>query len=674
MRRLVGILVAIVASAVTAVPASAAPGDFDTSWSNIGAAYAQLGQDASPTSTSTAIALAPDGKVVAVGIATDASGKTNAAVIRYNQNGTPDFSFGPAGNGIVLTQFGQGASQSSTIFFNGVVVQPDGKIVVSGYASDSSGQDQVLVARYTTSGQLDSTFAAGGKFTQQFGEGGTPASQGAGVALAPDGKIVFVGNATETPGHNQTLAGRLTADGGLDPTFGAGGVRKRQFGLSATPTSNFVAVLVLPDGSPVAAGYASDSNDDNAFLIAKLSSSGNVDPTFGAGGGTVTQLGQNPTPTISQAYSLSRQGDRFIVNGGAADPAGNQGYGMARYTAGGGLDPTFGSGGKVVRQFAATSNSIAFDSVVQPNGRIVLTGGATSIGSQAEYLIARFMPDGALDPSFGNGGVVQRQFGLTGTPLQSIATGGVWQADGKLTMAGVASDNGSNKLQFLTTRLIATTPPTAAFNAPSSGTPGQALGFDASPSTDADGSIAGASWDFGDGGKADGMNVTHAYGTPGTFTVTLTVADDNAVTATTSKTVTITKAPVALLSALKFSPASFPAASKGASFARKTGSKVSYNSTLAATTRFTVQRATKGIKKGKSCKKAKKGAKGKACTLYVAVKGSFTRPTAAGANSFKFTGRMGGKKLKPAKYRLVAQPSSAGGKGAKKTAKFKIIK
>jgi PKD repeat protein len=121
---------------------------------------------------------------------------------------------------------------------------------------------------------------------------------------------------------------------------------------------------------------------------------------------------------------------------------------------------------------------------------------------------------------------------------------------------------------------------------PASPTAGNAVTFDASPSADPDGSIAKATWDFGDGATGSGTNVWHMFADAGTYTVTLTVADDNDLTATTRKTVTVaaagpTEPPV--LSKLKITPSAFRAAAKGASIARKRGARISYTMTLPGT-------------------------------------------------------------------------------------------
>jgi streptogramin lyase len=139
--------------------------------------------------------------------------------------------------------------------------------------------------------------------------------------------------------------------------------------------------------------------------------------------------------------------------------------------------------------------------------------------------------------------------------------------------------------------------------------------------------------------------------------------------------------PVATLSvsSIKLSPSSFKAAPKGASIIAKrkakTGTTVSYSLSRAASTRFTVDRAQKGRRKGKKCVAPKpSNKKGKKCTRYVLAKGSFKRAGAGGRNKFKFSGRIGGKRLKPGSYRLIAVATAGSSKSKPKRANFKIVR
>jgi hypothetical protein len=133
---------------------------------------------------------------------------------------------------------------------------------------------------------------------------------------------------------------------------------------------------------------------------------------------------------------------------------------------------------------------------------------------------------------------------------------------------------------------------------------------------------------------------------------------------------------VGQITKLTLSPATFLAASSGKSVkaAATTGTVVRYDDSQAATAAFTVQRPTQGRRKGAACVKARKRPpKAKRCTRYVKA-GSFTHADTAGPNRFRFSGRVGGRKLKPGAYRLrvVARNSAGAGKAA--TRRFRIRK
>lgn len=110
------------------------------------------------------------------------------------------------------------------------------------------------------------------------------------------------------------------------------------------------------------------------------------------------------------------------------------------------------------------------------------------------------------------------------------------------------------------------------------------------------------------------------------------------------------------VSALKIAPTSFRAAKRGGSIVPKHYARVSYQLSAPATVKFTVQRPLAGRRRGKSCvKPAPKLRHAKKCKRFVDVRGSFARSrSAAGGDSFHFSGRIGGRTLRPDAYRLVA--------------------
>jgi hypothetical protein len=128
--------------------------------------------------------------------------------------------------------------------------------------------------------------------------------------------------------------------------------------------------------------------------------------------------------------------------------------------------------------------------------------------------------------------------------------------------------------------------------------------------------------------------------------------------------------------ALRLKPSAFPAASRGASAARRrSGTTVSYRLSEPARVRFTVRRRAAGRRVGRRCVKPTPGNLGRArCTRYVRMRGGFTHAGQAGENSFRFSGRLRGNELRPGTYRLVGVPTDpAGNRGAPVARRFRIL-
>jgi hypothetical protein len=88
---------------------------------------------------------------------------------------------------------------------------------------------------------------------------------------------------------------------------------------------------------------------------------------------------------------------------------------------------------------------------------------------------------------------------------------------------------------------------------------------------------------------------------------------------------------------------------------------VAYTLSEAASTAWSVDRKAIGVRKGGRCRAGKPKRGKKRCTRWVHQTGGFQRVSLAGANIFRFTGRLGGKRLAPASYRLVAVATDAAG-------------
>jgi uncharacterized delta-60 repeat protein len=260
----------------------------DASFDGDGLAFTNFGFGGSANG----VAIQPDGKIVAVGGAGSAAGLSGEfAVARYDPDGSPDTGFDDDGR--VLTPFTPLADSAVD-----VAVQPDGKIIVGGYAGFTftlpfnTQRPDYALARYNADGSLDASFDGDGKTTSAAGTcpGSRPCFAGD-LSLQADGKILLAG------GH----VARFKRDGTVDSAFGQGG--------RASPGLYARAVLVQPDGKVVAAGDTAPPQSD--FAVARLLPNGRRDRGFGA----VTDLSRGG----DAAFAAEFQRDRRIVVAGTAE-------------------------------------------------------------------------------------------------------------------------------------------------------------------------------------------------------------------------------------------------------------------------------------------------------------------------------------------------------------------
>jgi uncharacterized delta-60 repeat protein len=129
-------------------------------------------------------------------------------------------------------------------------LQPDGRIVASGFAiSQNGGVQNFAVARYNSSGVLDTSIGTGGMTQIDFGNCCQGATK---VLLQSNGKIITVGGSNGESSEDDFLLARLTPTGALDPTFGAGGKVRTSFG-DLNGGAN--GAVFQPDGKIVAVGF-----------------------------------------------------------------------------------------------------------------------------------------------------------------------------------------------------------------------------------------------------------------------------------------------------------------------------------------------------------------------------------------------------------------------------------
>ena len=183
------------------------PGSLDPSFSDDGVVITPVGTSNEQIYD---MAITADNKIVAAG-QTLIGSQNDILVIRYNEDGSLDTSFG--GDGIVTTPVG-----ISNDYSEGVAVQPDGKIVVSGYYYEGANLKAVIL-RYNTDGSLDTSFDGDGKRIVDFT---TSEDMFRDVQIQSDGKIVICGKTWNGRNYDALLA-RFNPDGSFDAGFNSTG-------------------------------------------------------------------------------------------------------------------------------------------------------------------------------------------------------------------------------------------------------------------------------------------------------------------------------------------------------------------------------------------------------------------------------------------------------------------
>lgn len=332
-----------------------------------------------------------------------------------------------ADDGKVITDFGHRVEKARS-----VAVQPDGKIVVGGWAGDSEGTSDFAVARYNPNGELDQTFSDDGKVTTVIG----PLSDVIyAVAVQPDGKILAAGVNFGGDATRRFCIVRYKPDGALDAGFDGDGIVTLNVGKTLRDTA--YAIALQTDGKIVVAGSSSNflvatssaRVSSNDFGLLRLNADGSPDTGFGTEGMVATNFGYG----VDIAYAVALQADGKIIAAGTSTNGANNDFTLARYDGDGTLDETFGSGGKVRTDFFSGDDMIT-SLALQPDGRIVVAGYATK-NTAGDFALARYTDDGSLDNSFNGNGKLT--FDIDDGDDVAIAV--KLQPDGKIVLAGQAN-------------------------------------------------------------------------------------------------------------------------------------------------------------------------------------------------------------------------------------------
>lgn len=414
------LLLAIVGLLLWLTPAFAQAGRLDPTFGQAGRVLTKV--PGPTTAIANAAALQSDGKILVAG----GLGAGQAiGVVRYDTNGSLDGSFGKSG--IAVANIPTNILSSAT----GVAVQVDGRIVAGGTMYLLSGANAFIglgLVRFNENGSLDTSFGSGGVATalpfQSSRCGGGP------MLLQPDGKILLSGACTKVSGLSFTnfpTIVRFNNNGTVDPTFGSGGAAVlaespsamalqvdgkivvtgaggvSRYNPNGTIDSSFgifgsvgsigasLAVAIQSDGKILVAGTFSDQLGvipDGDFALVRYNSDGTVDQSFGTRGGALADFFTGTSSAAAFALTIE-QNSEIVVAGKANQGSNPSQFAVARFTSIGSLDRTFGAGGVVTTSFGETDAVAAI--AVQPDGKIVAAGNSVNPNAGTDaFALARY--------------------------------------------------------------------------------------------------------------------------------------------------------------------------------------------------------------------------------------------------------------------------------------------
>ena len=285
-----------------------------------------------------------------------------------------------------------------------LVRMSDGRLVGCGTFFSVGTATDFVAARFNSDGSLDGTFDGTGFAVTPFsltGSGGVLFDQCNAVAVQADGMVVSAGFTAEA-GPNHVALTRHTASGQPDTLFGNGGKLDINAAATSNGNSEARALVVQPDGKLLVAGYAFGPGNAE-FLIMRLNTDGSPDATFGSGGITRTPVGAGED--MANAMVLQPDG-RIVIAGSSIAADGRRDFALARYMSTGALDASFGTGGLVTTP-VGPSDDIAYALTLMPWGRLVAAGSAriSTGGSGTDLAFVSYNADGSVDRYFGDAGI-----------------------------------------------------------------------------------------------------------------------------------------------------------------------------------------------------------------------------------------------------------------------------
>ncbi|MBL8267956.1 Calx-beta domain-containing protein [Steroidobacter sp.] len=394
----------------------AATGDWDYSYGTHGRLTLTIPQGAFTVRT---WRLQADGRLLVAGNI-GSSGAEQRVLARFLDNGGLDTSFD--GDGVLVLPWAASFYNDGYI---GLELQPNGQILTWSYDLVFGGNafhSTYYLRRLNPDGSLDTGFASGGQFSYPFDD----YTYRGDIGLTAQGGIVLVGQPSTSGGTGgRGRITRLTAAGAFDTSFGTNGTVQ----FNTPDVFGVDAMAIHPDGALTVGGSVGYIPNNEPFM-ARVTASGVLDANFGDSG--VLQLPFLSGPGEIADVVAAADGKAYIA-GVREDQNGiRRGY-VARVTADGQFDPTFGSAGRIIVNGGPITLSL------DPDGKVLVAG--ESFEQSDIAWAARYNSDGSPDVTFGLRGRSRLNFAHATAPMAEVLRDVFRHPDGSYrALAGYGAD------------------------------------------------------------------------------------------------------------------------------------------------------------------------------------------------------------------------------------------
>ncbi|MES2409862.1 MAG: T9SS type A sorting domain-containing protein [Bacteroidota bacterium] len=333
----------------------------------------------------------PDGKIVVTGAKWADGEGLNFHTYRFNSNGTPDATFGT--NGLVITDIDSSLDEATT-----VLLQEDNKIIVLGTYSIIGNIRYLCAVRYNSDGTTDTAFGTNGN--AMFGSlAANYSNQLTDAFLETNGKIVMGAHHDIDGELGNFVVARFNADGTIDTGFGTNGARITNFGND----DKLMAIQKI-NNQYYAFGYSTIGGDETKMAIARYSTSGSLDFSFGTNGKVL--LHRNATSLYDFISDAKVIGDKIVCSGYGESENSTVAFNvdalLIRLNLDGSIDTSFNNTGYIMADFSNNQTDIFVTLEILPDGKIIAEGYAT-VSNDDSFLLAKYISSGLANEDFASG-------------------------------------------------------------------------------------------------------------------------------------------------------------------------------------------------------------------------------------------------------------------------------